>query len=220
MPVQVSLEALEAERRDFQLVQDAITTIQGATLEQLRDLEWIERVICSVGLGILHPPEVIYADKGHLVNASHQGVTQYPLEFARWLRLLADFPVRTYMELGCYNGGTACLATAYLHRFNPELRAITAALDIRALYAPKVDRACGVEEPAVDQWEAAQLYPSWEQVEAPARLTGTTARSPADFCASAAGVAAAATPCRMCAGRASFPKWWSRRLRGARRRSQ
>ena len=51
-------------------------------------------------------------------------------------------------------------------------RAITAALDIRALYGPEVDRACGVEEPAVDQWEAAQLYPSWEQVEALARLTG------------------------------------------------
>ena len=53
-------------------------------------------------------------------------------------------------------------------------RAITAALDIRALYGPEVDRACGVEEPAVDQWEAAQLYPSWEQVEALARLTGFT----------------------------------------------
>ena len=51
-------------------------------------------------------------------------------------------------------------------------RAITAALDARALYGPEVDRACGVEEPAVDQWEAGQLYPSWEQVQALARLTG------------------------------------------------
>lgn len=50
-------------------------------------------------------------------------------------------------------------------------RAITAALDMRALYGPEVDRACGVEEPAVDEWQAGQRYPSWEQLEALARLT-------------------------------------------------
>lgn len=55
-------------------------------------------------------------------------------------------------------------------------RAITAALDMRQLYGPEVDRACGVEEPAVDQWEAGQLYPSWEQVEALSRLTGFAVR--------------------------------------------
>ncbi|GAT01321.1 DUF4031 domain-containing protein [Mycolicibacterium fortuitum] len=55
-------------------------------------------------------------------------------------------------------------------------RAITAALDIRQLYGPEVDRACGVEEPAVDQWEAGQLYPSWEQLQALARLTGFPVR--------------------------------------------
>lgn len=49
--------------------------------------------------------------------------------------------------------------------------AITAALDMRALYGPEVDHACGVEEPAVDQWEAGQLYPSWEQLQALSRLT-------------------------------------------------
>jgi hypothetical protein len=50
-------------------------------------------------------------------------------------------------------------------------RAITTALDMRALYGPEVDLACGVQEPAVDQWEAGQLYPSWEQLEALSRLT-------------------------------------------------
>lgn len=50
--------------------------------------------------------------------------------------------------------------------------AITTALDLRELYGPDVDRACGVDEPAVDMWEAAQLYPSWVQLEALAALTG------------------------------------------------
>jgi hypothetical protein len=50
---------------------------------------------------------------------------QYPIEFARWLRLLADYPINSYLEVGCFNGCTASLATAYLHRLNPGLKAIT-----------------------------------------------------------------------------------------------
>lgn len=49
---------------------------------------------------------------------------------------------------------------------------ITTALDIRKLYGPEVDRALGVEEPTVDEWEAGETYPSWEQVLALAVLTG------------------------------------------------
>lgn len=53
-------------------------------------------------------------------------------------------------------------------------RHITTALDARKLYGPEVDRACGVEEPAVDMWEAGKLYPTWEQLCALAELTGKT----------------------------------------------
>lgn len=51
---------------------------------------------------------------------------------------------------------------------------ITTALDANALYGPEVDRACGVEEPAVDEWEAGVRYPSWEQLQALAALCGVT----------------------------------------------
>lgn len=53
---------------------------------------------------------------------------------------------------------------------NPS--ALTMALDSRGLYGPQVDIACGVREPAVDQWEAGTLYPSWEQLQSLAALTG------------------------------------------------
>lgn len=49
---------------------------------------------------------------------------------------------------------------------------ITAALDLCGLYGPEVDHACGVEEPAVDRWEAGELVLTGEQVRALARLTG------------------------------------------------
>jgi hypothetical protein len=53
---------------------------------------------------------------------------------------------------------------------------ITTALDARGLDGPEVDSACRAEEPEVDQWEAGERYPSWEQLVALAELTGMTAR--------------------------------------------
>lgn len=49
---------------------------------------------------------------------------------------------------------------------------ITTALDAAGLDGPEVDLACGVEEPAVDRWEAGILYLSWEELVALAELTG------------------------------------------------
>jgi hypothetical protein len=49
---------------------------------------------------------------------------------------------------------------------------ITTALNVRSLYGPEVDRACKAQEPEVDQWEAGERYPTWEQLLALAALTG------------------------------------------------
>lgn len=54
---------------------------------------------------------------------------------------------------------------------------ITLALDIRSLYGPHVDRACGAREPDVDRWEAGEKYPTWQQLVALAELT----RFPVEF---------------------------------------
>lgn len=48
---------------------------------------------------------------------------------------------------------------------------ITSALDLHELYGPEVDAACGVAEPDVDRWEAGELYPTWEQLLALAKIT-------------------------------------------------
>lgn len=48
---------------------------------------------------------------------------------------------------------------------------ITHALNRRKLFGPEVDAACGAEEPDVDLWETGEKYPTWEQVEALAKLT-------------------------------------------------
>lgn len=51
---------------------------------------------------------------------------------------------------------------------------ITLALDIHMLDGPEVDIACKAREPEVDQWEAGERYPSWEQLCALAELTCVT----------------------------------------------
>jgi hypothetical protein len=53
---------------------------------------------------------------------------------------------------------------------------ITRALNLRGLYGPEVDEACGAKEPDVDMWEAGTLYPTWEQLVKLAKLTGFTPR--------------------------------------------
>jgi hypothetical protein len=118
-------EGFEAECRDFARLMEAIRQAQAAPLEKLRDLEWIHQWICSIGVANLDPAEETYANQVHLMNASFQGVSQYPLEFARWLHFLGDQRIRSYFEIGCFNGATACLATAYLRRFEPAFRCIT-----------------------------------------------------------------------------------------------
>ena len=45
------------------------------------------------------------------------------------------------------------------------------ALDLRELYGPEVDEALGGEEPMVDEWESGVRVPSFEQVQALAKLT-------------------------------------------------
>jgi len=133
-----NLEAYDADRADFERVLDAIRQFQTAPVAKLHDLEWVYQVVCSVGVSILFPPEEIYADEAPLMNASHQGITQYPREFARWLILLGESHVNSYLEIGCYNGATACLATSYLYRLNPTLRAMTADVAPWFLFYPLI----------------------------------------------------------------------------------
>jgi hypothetical protein len=123
--VHVSLEAYEAERADFERVLAAIRTIQRATLEELSSVDWLVEVIRSVGLVPIPGYESTFHGEEEYVNASQQGLIQIPREFARYLAFLGEHRPATYLEIGCFNGVSACLATAYLARINPAFRATT-----------------------------------------------------------------------------------------------
>jgi SAM-dependent methyltransferase len=120
-----SLEAYEMERADFARVIAAIRQIQAAPLDRLTSFDWLLALIRSVGLVPIPDAELTYEGEDEFLNASQQGLIQLPREFARWLQLAAEHRPATYLEIGCFNGATAALATAYLQRFNPALCATT-----------------------------------------------------------------------------------------------
>ena len=119
------LESYEIERADFARVIAGIERIQGATLEELRSLEWLLETIREVGLVPIPDAEITYAGESDYLNSSQQGLIQLPREFARWLLLVAEYRPATYLEIGTFNGATASIAAAYLQRFNPAFSATT-----------------------------------------------------------------------------------------------
>ena len=124
-PPPLSLEAFDAERADFARVLGSVRRIQAASVAELESLDWLVGTIREVGLVTIPDAALTYEGEEDFLNASQQGVIQLPREFARWLMLAATHrPVR-YLEIGCFNGATATLATAYLQRFNPAFEAVT-----------------------------------------------------------------------------------------------
>jgi hypothetical protein len=55
--------------------------------------------------------------------------------------------------------------------------AVTVALDLAGLFGPEADAKLGVEEPALDEWEAGTRYPEWSQVVALAAAAEMTPRA-------------------------------------------
>ena len=81
---------------------------------------------------------------------------QYPALFAQW-----------------QNGGLR--PTAVTLAFDPHAHAGRGGAGATTVFVGEwVDVACGVQEPAVDSWEAGLLYPTWEQLCKLAALTGTS----------------------------------------------
>ncbi len=121
----MSIPAYEIERADFQRVIDAVRRIQAAESSELESLDWLVGVIREVGVVPIPESAATYAGEEDFINASQQGVIQLPREFALYLKLLGEHRPASYLEIGCFNGATACLAAAYLQRCNPALTATT-----------------------------------------------------------------------------------------------
>ncbi len=115
----------DAEAADFDRVMAAVDRVDAAGMAELRDQQWLVGIIREIGLSMRVDTEANYADESDHSNGSHQGMIQYPQEYAGYLLRLSELGIRSYLEIGTFNGASACLAAAYLRRFDPDFQLTT-----------------------------------------------------------------------------------------------
>ena len=114
-----------AERGDFGRVLDGVRAILKAEREALLSKEWLVQMIRTIGLVPIPEAAITYEGEEDSINGTQQGFIQLPGEFAQWLLMLAEHRPASYLEIGCFNGATASMAAAYLHRVAPGGRFVT-----------------------------------------------------------------------------------------------
>jgi hypothetical protein len=99
-----------------------LRAIKHADLVDLANVEYLAELLRRVGLEPDSRP--IYGEEGIYMNPE-RGLWQLPCEFAGMLAFLSRFSLRNILDIGTYRGWTVAVMTAYLHRWNPELRVTT-----------------------------------------------------------------------------------------------
>jgi Methyltransferase domain len=84
--------------------------------EWLADPENLEHELLPA-LGLCNDPRVYPPDFGPYVGRGLKH-WQSPNQFSRYLAHLARYPIRSYLELGVWHGGTFVITVEYLSRFN------------------------------------------------------------------------------------------------------
>ena len=107
------------QKSEYDKLIDGINAINGATIESLRDVEFVEKVICEFGL----TPDIreVYGEYSRYQN-EQQGLYQIPSQLANAMITLSYKQIQSAIEIGTWYGWTATFMAAYLRRFNPGFR--------------------------------------------------------------------------------------------------
>lgn len=104
---------------------ERIKLIKESNLEDLQNNNYLENLIIKLGFNteILHEqPQIVKDNGGGLL------IWQYPNQFSKYLCLLKEQNINSYMEIGCRWGGTFVLTNEYLKMFNNITKSV--AVDI------------------------------------------------------------------------------------------
>lgn len=92
-----------------------IKLITESNLKDLEDNHYLENLIIKLGFNneiLREQPEIVKNNGGGLL------IWQYPNQFSKYLCLLREQNINSYIEIGCRWGGTFVLTNEYLKRFN------------------------------------------------------------------------------------------------------
>jgi cephalosporin hydroxylase len=89
--------------------------IQESNLEDLQNNDYLENLIVKLGFNteiLREQPKIVKDNGGGLL------IWQYPNQFSKYLCLLNQQNISSYIEIGCRWGGTFVLTNEYLKMFN------------------------------------------------------------------------------------------------------
>lgn len=102
-----------------------INLIKESTLENLTNICYLENLIIKLGFNneiLREQPKIVRDNGGGLF------IWQYPNQFSKYLNLLRQQKIKSYIEIGCRWGGTFVLTNEYLKMFNDMSKSV--AVDI------------------------------------------------------------------------------------------
>jgi cephalosporin hydroxylase len=94
---------------------ERIKFIKESNLEDLQNNNYLENLIIKLGLNteiLREQPQIVKDNGGGLL------IWQYPKQFSKYLCLLKEQNINSYIEIGCRWGGTFVLTNEYLKMFN------------------------------------------------------------------------------------------------------
>ena len=102
-----------------------IKFIKESTLDDLKNEDYLEKLIIKLGFNteiLIEQPQIVKDNGGGLL------IWQYPNQFSKYLSLLKELKIESYIEIGCRWGGTFVLTNEYLKMFNNVSKSV--AIDI------------------------------------------------------------------------------------------
>lgn len=102
-----------------------IKFIKESKLEDLSNNNYLEKLIIQLGFNteiLREQPQIVKENGGGLL------IWQYPNQFSKYLCLLKEQNIHSYIEIGCRWGGTFVLTNEYLKRFNNVTKSV--AIDV------------------------------------------------------------------------------------------
>ena len=105
-------------------MRDVIEVIRDIDINLLTNEKFVIDLIREYGLHNDPCVNNLYGKENQPYLVS-EGILQIPKQLASVLIYLSDFVIDTYLEIGTFNGKSTLFITAYLTRFNPDLKTLT-----------------------------------------------------------------------------------------------
>ena len=95
-------------------------------LASLKNPEVVANLVRAFGIVQWGPPAFGEDEVFKNSTPAMAGIYQTPGQIAKALVYLSDFEIKTYLEVGVFQGGNFLFVSEYLRRFNPSIRCIGA----------------------------------------------------------------------------------------------